>query len=609
MPGILGLVNLVYQKQTQAMLFRMSTSFVCAEEYQKETFEDVENHIAFSRLHLGVFYHGAQPIYSNDQRLVILFDGELYDNSSGKSDPEFVLERYQHLQDACAKGIDGIYAFVILDYNRKVLKIFSDHFGLKPVYYYQSSSLFAFASEVKAILPLHEGPKRRDNKTIANFFTFGFPLGDETLFEDIKLIPAASCLTYDLTSRKVSIQKYWHLVDLFTSKGQHNGKKDYQDVVDAFTSAVNRRLANSEQLGLSLSGGLDSRSILAALGDRAKGLRTYTLGLKNCRDESLAQKMSAITGTRHDFVEVNLDFLSRYKESSKHLIFLTDGLFHPREGTELVALNYFKQSPFKVLLRGHGGEIGKAALAYPVMVDQELISKKDKQSILQWLLNKGNHILPAADAGRIFSPLFYSEIKNHTAGYLSKLLEEPLEMLESGDIAIYFYIDQFSRRFTIPSLDIFRTEVEIRLPYFDLQYLKLLLAMPIAKRFRGDVQHHIVRHCQPKLVKVPDSNTGAPLDATLFQLYVQDKFNSLLRKISFPGYRHYTEYSSWQRKYFKKNMAGILFSDYACQRNIYNPTEFETLYKDHMSGKIDAGAFLGTAVGIELWCRQFFDVN
>jgi len=182
-----------------------------------------------------------------------------------------------------------------------------------------------------------------------------------------------------------------------------------------------------------------------------------------------------------------------------------------------------------------------------------------------------------------------------------------LEALEAGDIALYFYIDQMSRRFTVPSLDLFRTEVEIRLPYFDLEYLEVLLKLPIKKRYEGEVQQQIVSRYHPQLLKVINSNTGAPLNTNLFQRFFKDKFNSLLRRLSMPGYRHYTEFQKWQRQYFKDDMRAILFSSNARQRGIYNFAGLEKIFQAHMNKKINAAAFLGTAVGIELWHREFFD--
>jgi len=608
MPGIAGLISKQNSNNVSGFLSTMLASFSYAETYQKETFVDVATGVALGRLHLGIFDYGVQPVYSKDKRLVILFDGELYDNLSGKSDPEFVLERYQRLQENGVKGIDGSYAFVIVDYNQKVLKIFSDHFGLKPVYYYQSLSQFVFASEVKAILPLHEGPKRRDNKTIADFFTFGFPIGDETLFEDIKLLPAASCLTYDLNSKNMSIQKYWCLIDLFTPKGKHDLKLQHQEVVDAFIKAVDRRLSYSDQLGLSLSGGLDSRSILAAMGDRAKGLKTYTVGLKNCRDEVLAKRMSEITNTSHTFVEINGKYLNHFREVANQYIYLTDGFYHPRELTEIQVLQYLQTAPFKILLRGHGGEFAKAALAFPVKVNKELLSLKDGKDILNWIVAENKKSFGAMlDLDYFLDAPFYENIKNDPHKSLTQELIEPLDLLDPGDVALYFYMDQFSRRLSMPCMDIFRTQVEIRMPFFDLQFLKLLFQMPVQSRWNGNIQHQIVKHCDPRLMQIVDSNTGATLDAAPWQTYLYDKLNTLLMRLSLHGFRHYTEFDEWQRNHFASDIVNILFSDKSADRGIYDLKHVREAFSRHINRKANFANFLGTAVGIELWHQRFVD--
>ena len=111
----------------------------------------------------------------------------------------------------------------------------------------------------------------------------------------------------------------------------------------------------------------------------------------------------------------------------------------------------------------------------------------------------------------------------------------------------------------------------------------------------------------PGLVKIPNSNTGAPLDAGPLRLFISDKFNSLMKRLSVRGFRHYTEFQNWHREGFKQSSQEIIFSEKTKDRNIYNMDQLKSVFELHISGKKDYGHILGTIVGLELWFRSFVD--
>ncbi len=111
----------------------------------------------------------------------------------------------------------------------------------------------------------------------------------------------------------------------------------------------------------------------------------------------------------------------------------------------------------------------------------------------------------------------------------------------------------------------------------------------------------------PQLLKIPNSNTGAPLDAGKIRLVVTDKFNSIMKRLSIPGFRHYTEFNKWHRDGFKQSIQNIIFNDRLADRGLYNMDYLKHVYEQHLSGKKNYGAFIGTVVGLELWQRMFSD--
>jgi len=111
----------------------------------------------------------------------------------------------------------------------------------------------------------------------------------------------------------------------------------------------------------------------------------------------------------------------------------------------------------------------------------------------------------------------------------------------------------------------------------------------------------------PSLIKVPNSNTGAPLDAGPLRLFVTDKFNSLMKRLSVPGFRHYTEFNKWYRDVFKEISRRLIFHEKTRSRNLYDMDFLKEVFDIHMAGSKNYGRLLGTVVGIELWFRSFVD--
>ena len=607
MPGILG----VYKDRARETLRDLMENMISALEHSRslrlDRFVLAEKGICLCRASLGVLNTGAQPVKSASAPCWIVFHGELYNNPGSLPDPEYVLESYVKKGDQCVLALKGIFHFVIYDARSGCLKLFSDKFGLQPLYYAPLPDGIIFASEIKALLKEKGVQKTPDYHSFADFLRFGQILGEKTLFKEIKLLPPGAILTFQLEGHHLSIEKYWHLEHIFSEKGHYDPKVSLDDVADLLAQSIKARSTNKEVLGLSLSGGLDSRGILAGLQDKAEGISTYTLGLPGCADEKLAERMSRIAKTKHEFVPLDHRYLENFEGLAQTMIRLSDGMYHPHESTEILALEYFKRADFKILLRGHGGEIAKAALAYPVMAAPEVHAFTTGKEILDYIFKRTNLVIRDVDPQTLFSEQFYSQVKDTFRGSLESSCGKVSQRLAPADVCIYYYINEHIRRQVVASLDIFRTEVEVRLPYVDEDYIALLLKLPVAQRNAGEVHLKLVQKCMPELIKVVNANTGAPMDAGPFRLYVTDKFNSLMRKLSVKGFRHYTEFQDWQRKHFRETTEKILFSKKMQDRDLYSPKIMKNIGDTHISGKKDYAPLLGTLVGIELWFHNFVD--
>lgn len=218
---------------------------------------------------------GAQPMHWGDGRYTLTFNGEIYNYIEIReelkalgvefhthSDSEVILAAYATWGESCVRRFNGMWAFVIHDRVRNVLFGSRDRFGVKPFYYIQEPGRFAFASEIRQLLPLL--PAARVNvPRLTDFILTSFSdHTNETYFRDVQKLPASHNFIFDLPSRKLTISRYYEvrLNDALRSATPQESVQAYGDI---FRDAVRLRLRSDVKVGTCLSGGLDSSSVAA----------------------------------------------------------------------------------------------------------------------------------------------------------------------------------------------------------------------------------------------------------------------------------------------------------------------------------------------------------
>ncbi len=219
----------------------------------------------------------SQPMHYND-RYTIVYNGEIYNyielrdqlrkkgyHFKTNSDTEVILAAYDCYKDECPDYLDGMFAFAIWDEQTNELFAARDRFGEKPFFYSLSGGNLLFGSEMKALWAA--GTSRRPNlKMLFNFITIGYTDNPsdpaETFFADICKLPAASILTYNPATQKLSVEKYWDIDPAVENKGITDN-----EAVEKFNSllkaSIEKRFRGDVPIGTSLSGGLDSSTIVA----------------------------------------------------------------------------------------------------------------------------------------------------------------------------------------------------------------------------------------------------------------------------------------------------------------------------------------------------------
>ncbi len=607
MPGLLGIVR---REPGSSVGQRFDNALGRMQRYRPlttESLRDPHERWAIGRSHLGVLQ--PQPQATAFGPISAWLHGDVWNAEELRRSADLApdvptAQLVQHLYRTHGSDfvsrLEGTFALAVLDSGASRLILATDAVGSYPLYWQAGAGEFCFSSDLTALLSILERKPDLDLRAVADYLTIGFIVGDRTLAEGVSLLGPAETLVLDWSSGKRSITRRAAMGDLF--KQRPRSKNEYLEAVQAaFSTAVRRCLQGEHRFALSLSGGLDSRAILAAT-DGRRPLTTYTLGIKGCADEIIAERLASIAATDHRFFELNDEYLKDFLPNLATLVSLTDGNYLSHGLTEMLALRFISESPGTVLLRGHGGELAKAHLAWPLHTDAHVGTLANLDALVPYLSKRANYLTQNLPLDQLLTPSAAPRAGTGTADSFREVLADlPLRPAEACS---YLYLREHHRRFTIASMELFRAAVEIRLPFVDPDFLAVLLSGPPAWRDDTEIHRALTRIGPPALLKVRNSNTGAAADAGPLTERVMDKFNTLFKRANIPGYRHYHNFDAWMRDRLLSTIEAELMGSAAATRAYVRPETLARMVQETRGGAADHGYALQCLLILELWQRE-----
>jgi asparagine synthase (glutamine-hydrolysing) len=317
MCGIAGFVGDAEGRDEGQILSEMVRSLAHRGPDDQGVWSDPERrvHLGHRRLSIVDPADGRQPMSSVDDRLVVIFNGEIYNHLelradleklghrfvSDHSDTEVLLHAYREWGESCALRLNGMWAFAIFDRLERRLFLSRDRFGQKPLYYSEPvPGSVVFASELDALLCHPRVEARVDPISIRKYFAYGYIPAPRSIHRGIHKLPAGSNLVLDLDGDRARVSRYWEFRVEPMECGQDAGRVEVwgEELLHLLERAVERRLMADVPLGVFLSGGIDS-SAVAALASRLiapRKLETFSIGFEDASfDES--EQAAAVADT------------------------------------------------------------------------------------------------------------------------------------------------------------------------------------------------------------------------------------------------------------------------------------------------------------------------
>ena len=267
MCGFVGIVNKNKHNVNSSLLEKMAASIHHRGPDEDGIFRDGNIGFFHKRLSIIDLSTGQQPMTFNN--CTIVFNGEIYNyielredlKKKGhsfytSSDTEVILHLYTEYGETFVNLLNGMFAFIIYDKNQNKLFIARDHFGIKPLYWYQDDQIIVFGSEIKALLAHPSITALPDTDNLYEYLTFQFVMGESTMFRNIfKILPGHS-MSVNLNIWEVKTVKYWSpnfKIDQF-----HTEEFFIAELQQILEETVFQQLRSDVPLGTYLSGGIDS---------------------------------------------------------------------------------------------------------------------------------------------------------------------------------------------------------------------------------------------------------------------------------------------------------------------------------------------------------------
>ena len=329
-------------------------------------------YLGFRRLAIIDIKGGHQPMWNEDECVCVIFNGEIYNQAelreelvsaghvfrTDHSDTEVLVHGYEEWGDDLPTRLNGMFAFVIWDKSRRRLFAARDRFGEKPFFYTVRPGFFAFASELSALIRHSAVDRTIDPRALQKFFAYGYIPAPNALYRGARKLPGGCSLALDLADFRVRERRYWRFA---IDADEHAPAGRILALAEQLRSlldrAVERRLVSDVPLGIFLSGGLDSSTVLALAARHRPpaSLNTYTIGFNESSfDESdYGRQVAAAIGTRHH--ERILEF-----ENARQLVApLLQRLDEPTGDASILPtymLSSFARESVTVALSGDGGD-------------------------------------------------------------------------------------------------------------------------------------------------------------------------------------------------------------------------------------------------------------
>jgi asparagine synthase (glutamine-hydrolysing) len=604
MPGIVGLITKMPREWAEPQLTRMIESLRHESFYVSGTFVDESIGVYAGWVARKGSFSDGMPLRNEQGDVTLVFSGEDYadpqaieclkrkGHSFSAGGSSYLVHQYEE-DDAFPSGLNGRFHGLVADTVKQTATLFNDRYGMHRLYYDEAKEAFYFAAEAKAILTVRPELRKIDFRGMGEFVSTGCVMEDRSLFEGINVLPIASAWTF----RAGEIERkdaYFHPRE-WEEQDPLDEETYYQQVREAFSRNLPRYFAGQERVAMSLTGGLDTRMILAWLKPAAGSLPCYTFGgtYRECRDVIIARKVARDCGQSHQVIRADSAFLSQFARYAERTVYLTDACVEVGRSPVLFA-NEQAREIAPVRMTGNWGD-----------------------QILRWLrVFRPGDLNPG-----IFEPGFNANITAAKSTFSGITQTHPLSFVAFRQAPWYFY----------GLLSLEESQLALRSPYMDNDLVKTCFRAPKSTLGNNDLRVRLIGDGSPGLRKMR-TDLGFGGDPSLYGDFLQwfhlftmkaeyaydhgmpqklARVDHMLSPLHlerlFLGRHKYYHFRVWYRDALASYVREMLLDSRTLSRPYLNRHGVETVVNGHLKNGLNYTFEIHTLLTLELLHRRFVD--
>jgi asparagine synthase (glutamine-hydrolysing) len=625
MCGFVGIVNKNSKVADSSILRKMAASI-----HHRGPDEEgimVEGPIGFfhNRLSIIDLSTGQQPMTFSE--CTIVFNGEIYNyielrktliakghRFSTSSDTEVLLHLYVEYGDKFINELNGMFAFIIYDRQKNLLFVARDHFGIKPLYWYQDDQKVLFGSEIKALLAHPDIEAEPDEENLYEYLTFQFVMGEGTMFRDILKVLPGHYVVFNLDSGKITKTKYWE--PNFKLDPYHTEEYFRCELEKILQETISQQVRSDVPVGTYLSGGLDS-SLVTIMASKFlnQPLKSFSGAFKE------GPEYNELEYARAAAFEANSQLFEIFPTEQQFIDVMPKLIYHldePVAGPGLFPqyiVSKKASEEVKVILGGQGGDeifggYARYVVAYLEQALKGAINETNEED--EHIVSLAS-ILPNLPALKQYVPMMKTFLQNEVFEPMdkryftlinrlgsAKTFLHPDLIRECGNSRIF---QKFSTNFNHPDTKSYfnkmthfdmlgilpgllqvedrvsmSVSIESRVPLLDRRIVDLISTIPAGMKFKGGELKYLLKKT--------------------IQNIIPEKIMNRKDKMGFPVPLHI-----WSKNNAKGFILDVLLSKKSKERNIINTKDIEKL----ISSEQPFGRGLWGVLCLELWYNQFID--
>ena len=603
MPGIVGLITKRPAELARRELARMLELQLHEPFYVKGIWVDEQLGVYVGWVARKGSFSERMPIRNERDDVVLVFAGEEYadpgtarmlktrGHDCEESGPSYLVHLYEDDPDFF-KNLNGRFHGIVANRSDGTVTLFNDRFGLQRVYFHESPDTFYFSAEAKSILAVRPELRSMDSQGIGEFVACGCVLEGRTLFSNVYVLPPASKWTFRngaLDSKGAYFEPgEWERQEPLDNENY------YAHLREAFTSRLPRYFDGPEQIGVSLTGGLDTRIIMAWRNAPAGTLPCYTFGsmYRENQDVYLARRVAEICGQPYQVITVDGTCLSRFPHYAERTLYLTEGCVDVSRAADLYNNEMARQIAPVRLVGTFGSEIIRGAVMFKA-------------------------VMPSAN---VFQPEIAAEVSRAAETYRGELNRHRTSMVAFSQPALYH----------VGVLMLEQTQLTLRSPYLDNEIVRTVFRAPRVED-SNDVRLRLIRDGSPALARLrTDRGLGggnavasmikrAYLEFTFKAEYAYDygmpqwvaKVDRALAQFHcerlWMGRHKLFHFRWWYRTILANYVKEMLLDTRSLARPYLERSAVEAVVKGHITGSHNYTTEIHRLLSLELLHRLFID--